>query len=243
MIGIGALVVVLGGILVFLTMRGSDSSFAQQLQEAEANFPFDLTDGTAVGNADAPITLVSYIDYRCPFCMRFAAEDEPTIIEEYVTQGIVRIETKHMPVLGDESVMAAEAAQCAARQDAKWSMHHRLFVQQANEGTGTGRFSTDNLKRFARDIGLDSSEFNECLDSRATNNEVQDHRAEAQSYGFTGTPSFLINGAPLTGAPANMDGWRTIFEQVLEDLEANGNDGDDPANGEANGDAGGDNGQ
>jgi protein-disulfide isomerase len=229
LIGVGVLVVILGGVIAFLAMRDSDSEFASMIVEAEASFPHELAEGRSVGDADAPISLVSFIDFRCPFCMRFAAEDEPQLIDEYVRDGLLRIETRHMPVLpGDGSVIAAEAAQCALRQDGFWDMQHRLFLAHARDGTGTSVFSSDAVKGYARDIGLDGAQFDECMDSRATNDEVQDDRAESQSYGFTGTPSFLINGQPLSGAPANIDGWRTIIDGILEDL-----DGDTPP---ANGD-------
>lgn len=244
LVGIGVLVLALGGIIVFLAMQDSGSAYAEQLREADEQFPTELAEGNAVGEADAPVTIVSFVDFRCPHCMRFAAEDEPQIIDEYVTEGLVRLETRHMPVIaGDGSVIAAEAAQCALRQDQFWPMHNRLFRAHAEDGTGSSVFDTDAVKGYAADIGLDTEAFNSCIDNRETNEEVQADRAASQSYGFTGTPSFLINETALTGAPSGMDGWRTLLDDLLADLQAGGgqSEGDDGAgtNGEddANGDA------
>ena len=226
LIGIGALVVILGAALIFVSTRGdSDEEFVEMLQAAHAQFPDELADGLAVGDPDAPIIVQSYIDFRCPFCMQFAADQEPQLIEEFVEAGLVRIETRHLPVLGNESVIAAEAAQCAVRQGRGWDMHNKLFQEQVRQGTGTGSFNRDAVKSYARDIGLDTEEFDQCVDTNATIDEVQDDRAEAQSYGFTGTPSFLVNGMPISGAVGSMEGWREIFEELLGDVEAGGEAG------------------
>ena len=223
LIGVGVLIVALGGVIGFMALTGDDSDYGEDLHAAEENFPEDLADGTAVGDPDAPIELISFIDFRCPFCLRVAAEDEPDLIEEYVREGHLRIETRHMPVIqGDGSTIAAEAAQCAAQQDAFWPMHNRLFLAHDEDGTGTGVFSTDAMKDYADDIGLDRDEFDACVDNRETNDEVLEHRSSAQAYGFTGTPSFVINEQPLQGAPSGIEGWRQILDALLEDLDQDG---------------------
>lgn len=239
LVGVGVLVLALGGIVVWLALDGGDDATVENLIAAEESFPDDMADGNAVGDPDAPVTVVSFIDFRCPHCLNFAAGNEPDIIDEYVRDGRVRLETRHMPVLGDGSVAAAEAAQCAARQDAFWPMHNKLFLEHAREGTGSGTFNRDAMLDYAGDIGLDVDEFESCMSNRDTNEEVQDDLQTAQSYGFSGTPSFLINDQPLTGSPSDIDGWRTILDDVLDDgdgdAEGDNGEGADTGDGATNG--------
>lgn len=222
LIGVGALVLVLGGILGFLVMRGGSdgSEQAQRIRDSLAAFPTDMVDGNAVGNPDAPITLVAYEDFSCPFCLGYTADEEPGLIEEYVKTGKLRYEYRNFQILGQESVNAGRAVQCALKQNKFWEMHHTLYIQSAEKGGGNhppaGTFSADALKGYASDIGLDRTAFDACYDNNQTLEEVNTHIGEARSYGFTGTPSFLLNGAPISsGGPSDIEGWRTLLDGLL----------------------------
>lgn len=222
LIAVAALVVVLGGVLVFLALRGGSdgSEQAQRIRDSLATFPTDMVDGNAVGNPDAPITLVAYEDFRCPFCLGYTADEEPGLLEEYVKTGKLRYEFRNFQILGQESVNAGRAVQCALKQDKFWEMHHTLYIEAAERGGSTdapaGTFSGDALKGYASDIGLDRTAFDACYDNNETLEEVNTHIGEARSYGFTGTPSFLLNGAPISsGGPSDIEGWRTLLDGLL----------------------------
>ena len=112
--------------------------------------------------------------------------------EDYVDQGQVRFVFRHLAFLGDESTWAAEASECANEQGRFWDYHDKLFDEQSGENQGA--YSKDNLKRFAADLGLDTGQFNECLDSGKYRSVVQDEIGEAQQRRISSTPSVLVNG-------------------------------------------------
>jgi len=220
----GALVVVLVVVLGVFIAVGSDSEsedWATLLKDAQANLPVELIDGAKIGRDDAPVKVVAFEDFQCPFCLQFTAEQEGEIIEQFVKTGRMQLEYQHLPILGPESVKAALASQCAADQDKFWQYHDQLFLVQAeadqfgNEKKNIGRFSDENLKKFAADLGLDTAEFNTCFDSSEHLDLVTQQQRTAGQFGITGTPGFLVNGQPLgAGTPSNIDAWRQLVEQV-----------------------------
>jgi protein-disulfide isomerase len=226
LIALGAVVVLgLVGIFVFVQAFGGDSGdedLVQNLEEAEAALPLEMADGNTIGSPDAPVKITEYEDTQCPFCLRYSADIEPQLMEEFVKTGKVQITYKHLPLLGNDSVNGAKALTCAAEQDKFWQLHNKLFTVQAeagqasNEETNVGRFSDDNLRMYASELGLDTAAFDSCYADPATLEEVIAQRAEAQSFGINSTPGFLINGQNFqTGSP-NIDGWRAAIQQVLD---------------------------
>jgi protein-disulfide isomerase len=124
-------------------------------------------------------------------------------VEEFVNTGIASIEFRHFAFLGPDSVRAAEAAECAADQNRFWEYHDILFLRQGAENTGV--YSTANLKSFAREVadaheGFDLGAFDSCVDSGAKRAAVEEMTRQADALGIQSTPSFLVNGTPLSGA-------------------------------------------
>jgi len=150
------------------------------------------------GDASAPVTIVEFSDFQCPFCGRFTRETAPLIEETYIQTGKVRFGYVHFAFLGPESLWAAQAAECAADQNSFWAYHDLLFQRQAGENQGA--FSKENLKAFAEELGLDTAAFNECLDSGKHAEVVATDASLARSLGISGTPTFWINGQMLVGA-------------------------------------------
>jgi protein-disulfide isomerase len=144
------------------------------------------------GAEDAPVVVVEYADFQCPYCQQFAVGAEQQLKEDYADQGQVRFVFRHFAFIGDESTWAAEASECANEQDRFWDYHDKLFEEQAGENQGA--FSRDNLKRFAAELGLDSEQFSECLDSGKYKSQVRDEYREAQGRRINSTPSILVNG-------------------------------------------------
>ena len=134
------------------------------------------------------------------------------IDDNYVNSGKVRFGYWNFAFLGEESLWAAEAAECAADQDKYWEYHDKLFTSQAGENQGA--FAKENLKQFAAELGLDSGAFNECLDSGKHTELVQSDTSLAQQIGVQSTPSFLVNGTPLVGA-VPFDQFQKLVEQNL----------------------------
>jgi protein-disulfide isomerase len=225
LLALGAMVVAAVAViaLVIAFGGGDDDStdLVAALEEGTANLPTDLADGTKIGREDAPVKIVSFEDFQCPFCLLYTAEQETAVIDELVKGGKIQLEYRHLPILGNESVNAALASQCAADQDKFWQYHHELFLIQARAGqvedeeTNVGRFSDDNLKRIAGDLGLDQQAFNTCYDSREHLDLVTTQQREANQFGITGTPGFLVNGRPLgSGTPQGIEAWRQLVAEV-----------------------------
>lgn len=144
------------------------------------------------GAEDAPVVVVEYADFQCPYCQQFATGAGQQLKEDYADQGQVRFVFRHFAFIGDESIWAAEASECANEQARFWDYHDKLFEEQAGENQGA--FSRDNLKRFAAELGLDSAQFSECLDSGKYESQVRDEFGEAQQRRINSTPSILVNG-------------------------------------------------
>lgn len=209
------LVLVLGG------DGGSDSDLVAAMEKHNAELPTELVNGTKIGKDDAPVKITEFEDFQCPFCLQYTADQEGGIINELVKTGKVQLEFRNLPILGAESVSAAIAGQCAADQNKFWQYHNLLFLTQAkadqvgNEKTNVGRFSDGNLKQFAKDLSLDTAKFDECYDSRAPLELILQQQRDANQFGITGTPGFLVNGQPLgTGTPSSLDDWKQIVTNV-----------------------------
>jgi protein-disulfide isomerase len=164
------------------------------------------------GDPDAPITLIEFSDFQCPFCGRFAEDAGRQIREQYVSSGEVRIGHVHFAFLGPESLWAAEATECAAEQGKFWEYHDYLFTHQ--NGENRGAFNKDALKGFAVQLGLDTVMFNTCIDTQKYVDTVVNETEWAQSVGVQSTPTFVINGFPVIGAqPINV--FEEVFNTVL----------------------------
>lgn len=165
------------------------------------------------GDPNAPVTIIEFADFQCPYCGRFAATAGLQIEEEYVQSGKVRFGYVNFAFLGPESRQAAEAAECASDQDKYWEYHDKLYASQSGENQGA--FNDENLKNFAEELDLDTRAFKECLDSGKYASLIQDDTQAAGALGVQSTPTFLINGQPLIGAQP-FDAFQQIIEPLLK---------------------------
>jgi protein-disulfide isomerase len=151
----------------------------------------DAARGPSKGLSTAPITIVEFSDFQCPYC-RQVIDTLKRIEERYGEK--VRIVFRDFPLaMHKDAPKAAEAAACAHDQGQFWAMHDKLFATQSN-------LQVADLKRAARDLGLNATEFDHCLDSAKFESQWQQNRAEGQKYGVSATPTFFINGRMVTGA-------------------------------------------
>jgi protein-disulfide isomerase len=163
----------------------------------------DATGAPSRGPANAPVTIVEFSEFQCPFCRRAA----PTLREvEARYKGKVRIVFRHFPLSRHENApKAAEAADCAQDQGRFWEMHDRLF-------DNAERLTVADLKEHARAVGLDGAAFDACLDSGRHADRWRRDLADAQSYGATGTPMFFVNGRLISGAQPFV-----VFARMIEE--------------------------
>lgn len=180
---------------------GMDGSTTTKVQAASI-------DGVAMkGDPNAPVTITEWSDFECPFCGRFYSDTLPQIEEQYIKTGKVNLVYKDYPLsFHPNAQKAAEAGKCALEQDPEkfWLLHDKIFQNQQN-------LNTANLKQWAAEIGLDSSEFNECLDSGRMASVVQAEMQEGQQKGVRGTPGFLVGDQLVSGAQPF-----AVFQQAIE---------------------------
>ncbi len=167
-------------------------------------------DGMTYGRPDAPVTIVEYLDFQCPVCRRAEVGLLPIIEKEYIATGKARLEVHPIAILGDESVLAAEAARCAGDQGKFWEFHDILFANQAGENRGA--FSKERLKQMAEALQLDTQAFGSCLDSGRYEGTVKEATQASENVGVQGTPTFLVNGVR---AENSVDGLRKAIEAAL----------------------------
>lgn len=184
---------------------------AQQDPRGIVEVPLDGS-AFAIGDENAPITIVEYTDFQCPFCGRHTAQTYPLIKENYIDQGLVRYIFKDFPLtqIHPQAPLAHEAARCAGDQGAYLGMHELLFANQQQWGNAQ---ASDMFKGYASDLGLDTAVFNECLDSGKYTQAVEANFNEGANFGVRGTPAFFVNGNPISGAQPYQ-----VFEQAISTL-------------------------
>jgi protein-disulfide isomerase len=160
----------------------------------------------ARGPAHAPIEMIEFSDFQCPYCLRA----NPVVTQVLNTYGDrIRFVYRHYPLPNHPNARpAAEAAQCANEQGQFWPYHDRLFALD-------GRLSDAELKQSAAALGLDASAFNTCVDTHKYKSDVDADVAAGDEAGVSGTPAFFINGRVLTGAQP-FDAFKRIIDEELD---------------------------
>jgi protein-disulfide isomerase len=189
----------------------------------------------SMGDQNAPIKIVQFADFQCPFCERFHKETEPLLKQYYIDTGKVQYVYRSMGNFVSDNIARAAAAQgtptpaktesqdaalaayCAGDQNKFWEMHAYLFGNVIGEDAGS--FTDRRLKAIAKAVGLDMGQFNSCYNSGKFKDRVQQDAQDGQAAGITGTPSFMItytvNGQTKTD---KIDGAQpfSAFQQKLE---------------------------
>ena len=162
-------------------------------------------EGPSKGPAGAPVTIVEFSDFECPFCGRAEATVKE-VMKSY--DGKVRLVYRDFPLpMHPQAQKAAEAAQCAGDQGKYWDMHEKLFAnQQALEAPA--------LKGYAKDLKLDQAKFDKCLDSGAKAALVEEGRKAGSEAGVNGTPAFFVNGVLISGAQP-FDAFKEVIDAEL----------------------------
>ena len=166
-------------------------------------------DDPFIGNKNAPVTMIEFSDFQCPFCKRFRDQTFDQLKAQYIDTGKVKFVYRDFPLssIHPNAQKAAEAAECADDQGKFWEYHDKIFEGQsvwASSGVSV-------FKQYAQELGLDSKKFNDCLDSGKYKNEVEKDLSDATKTGGQGTPYFLIGNQPVSGAQPF-----SAFQQAIE---------------------------
>ena len=157
----------------------------------------------SIGPANAPITIVEFSDYQCPFCRRWHQDVYQPLLNAY--PGKIRLVYRHLPLtsIHPEAQSAAEASMCANEQNAYWPFHDKLFSSDA--------LGNEVYLQYAQDLGLDTTTFESCLNDHKYQAAVQADNDFAVNLGVRSTPTFFINGLAVVGAQP-LD----VFKQVID---------------------------
>lgn len=175
----------------------------------------DDADLMAVGRVDAPVVLVVFSDYQCPFCAQWSQETLPLMFEQ-VESGDLRVEWRDVNVFGAASERAARASLAAAQQDAFWEYHDALFAE--GEIRSERALSEQALTALAEDLGLDVEQFTHDIESEQTAAEIADNAQLGLDIGAYSTPAFILGGQPIVGAQPS-DVFLDAFDQALAAAE------------------------
>lgn len=179
-------------------------------QEQPAPAKMKLEAGQAMGAKDAPITMVEFTDYQCPFCRRFHTTTFLELRKKYIDTGKVRFFSRDFPLeMHRDAMRAAESGRCAADQGKFWAMRDQL-------SENPGKLSEPDVLGYAATVGLDVKAFGACLESGKHREAVRKEVAEAGALGIQGTPSFVVGRT----TPEGVDGVIVVGALPLENFEA-----------------------
>ena len=168
-----------------------------------AKIEVSADDDAFLGPENAKVVIIEFSDFQCPFCRSFWRDTLSQIKEQYINSGkSVKFVYRDFPLSFHPMAQKyAEAAECAEEQNKFWEMHDKIFQEQEKLGTGTiSAYGVSDVKRWAGEIGLNVSEFNQCLDLGKYASEVKKDFDDGSKAGVNGTPTFFINGEVLVGA-------------------------------------------
>ncbi len=170
-----------------------------------------VKDSPSLGNPRAPLTLVEFTDYKCPFCLRYHQQTYPRIKKAFIDTGKVRYIVRDLPLrIHPQALKAAQAAHCAGEQGKYWDMQDALFRNAKD-------LSQVKLPVIAKEEGLDMGKFRECFASQRYLEQIRTSAAEAAQLGISGTPTFILG--PNSGDDS-VEGWKIVGAQPFETFEA-----------------------
>lgn len=227
LIFIGGLALIGAALIAYLVIRPGDDaasahpaaapSATSQTTDAEAGAgvshpPVERRqagDPLALGDADAPVALVVFSDFRCPFCAKFSRDTEPELVKRYVDGGQLRIEWRDFPIFGSQSMAAARAGRAAAEQGKFWEFSRAVYAAAPERSKAD--LTDENLIGFARQAGVpDIGRFTEGMRGDRFDAAINADLAQGTGIGVPSTPAFLIDDVPLLGAQPTEDFVRAI---------------------------------
>jgi protein-disulfide isomerase len=201
------------GTLIFVGPQVVRRFIPDNLKVAE-QLPREVAQSNTMGDPSAPVHIIQYSDFQCPYCLKFWTETEPQLIEEYVNTGKVYFEYRSVgEFIGPESAWAAEGAYCAGDQNKFWEYHDTLFANWTGENVGD--FTRDKLIEYAKALDLNMDEFESCISEGKHKGTVDQDAANAEADGVRATPTFIINGVKLEGAYPFSD-LKEFIDQALD---------------------------
>lgn len=207
-------IIVVAAIVFFMRGSGSTNNVVNNpaggLPAAGGKVQVSIDNDAVEGDKNAPVTIVEFSDFQCPFCRKFWGETYSQLKKDYIDTGKVKLVFRDFPLssIHPMAEASAEASECVREKGgdaAFWKYHDKMFEEQNiidggskdSPVTKTASYTTDDLKKWAKDLDYDISS---CLDSGKYKSEVAKDTSDGSSYGVQGTPAFFVNGKLLSGA-------------------------------------------
>lgn len=187
-------------------VEGTSSAATQQANAGDqkvTRYNIPINNNAILGKTDAPITIIEFSDYQCPYCQSWNKQTWTQIKAKYGDK--VRFVYMDFPLdsIHPEAVPAAEAADCAGEQDHYYDYHDLLF-------SGSKTLGADTYQAYAEQLGLKMDQFKQCVSDRKYQKEVESDLSFASNLGVRSTPTFFINGLALVGAQSF-----DVFDQII----------------------------
>ncbi|MBU1446298.1 DsbA family protein [Patescibacteria group bacterium] len=192
-----------------------ESGNAQTTQTEQENvLEISADDDDFLGSEDAPILIVEFSEYQCPFCAKMYKEIYPNLKKDFIDTGKVKYVYRDFPLtIHTNAINAAMAAECAGDQGKYFAMHDMLFENQTTWAKEEN--PKTNFDEYAKNIGLNAATFTECYESEKYTEEILKDKAEGISYGVQSTPTLFINGKLIRGVPNSYANLKSIIEGEL----------------------------
>jgi len=216
-----AVVIVLGGV-GWRLMTPASSASTSTVVTVPASSSFDLASSLlsgsppTLGSPSAPVTIVEFGDYQCPTCGAWYHSQEALLIQNLVDTGKAKLVWRDFDYFGPDSVSASEAAYAAGEQGKFWQFHDLLFQSQQTPNNGWA--SRQNMETFARQLGLNMTEFDQSFNSGKYDSLINANHNLGIQAGVTGTPTFFLigpNGKMITIAGGQPE---SVFERAVTSL-------------------------
>lgn len=188
--------------------KDSNQAAPQQNPQPALDMKKLADDDSVKGDINAPVTIVEWSDFECPFCARFYQQTLSQIEEQYIKTGKVKLVFRDFPLsFHPNAQKASEAAECANAQGKFWEMHDMLFEKGVQGGVAT-------FKQYAKNLGIDTNKFDNCLDSGQKASEISKDMQDGSAAGIRGTPGFIINGQLVSGAQP-FENFKAVIDAAL----------------------------
>jgi len=210
-IALGAAAVIGAGVLFYLMQRPADVGIPATVVVTPADTAGFA--GYVLGSASAPVEVIEYSDYQCPYCQGFALIQFPTVKERLIDGGQVRWRYRDFPLEQHPGARtAAHSAACADDQGRYWEQHHAIFEGQAE--WSQARNPAREFRSYAERLGLDLDAYDECMRSAKYAGRIQASVESGVRLGVNSTPTFFVNGRPTTAAAVSYDRLKALVDSL-----------------------------
>jgi len=191
------------GLAVIVFARPSTPDTGGELKVPQTAYTADMTDGETLGSASAPVVMQLYSDFQCPACKSFVMQLLPSLVNDFVRLGTLRIEARDLDFLGsgspNESQELAAGAACAAEQDRYWQFHDYVFWNQGRENRGD--HDAAFIAGIADAVEVDRAAWDACMAGGEVRPPITAQTSAAVAAGINSTPTLVINGQRIVGVP------------------------------------------